>query len=107
MAEGGTTLATGVPVVVAEAGKRVQLPTTAKSFAGKTIMVQALGTNEGIIVVGDNAVVAAPGSHASPTQRGIGLSAGAFISIDLIDGAQIWLDTTKSGDGVTYMVLQA
>lgn len=108
MAEGGVALTTGI-FQVTTAGTRQQLPTSGAGSAGtaKTIMLQALGTNEGEIVVGDKNVVAAAGTHAEPKGRGIALAAKAFISIDINDVAQIWLDTTKSGDGVSYMVLQA
>jgi hypothetical protein len=106
MAEGGVAIDTGT-FQVTTAGTREQLSTSGGGNAGcaKTVMIQALGTNEGEIVVGDNFVVAAPGTHAAPKQRGIALAAKAFISIDINDTTQIWLDTTKSGDGVSYMVL--
>jgi predicted secreted protein len=106
MADTGTTLGSGI-VKVEEAGKRVRIETSAGTFAAKTIIIQALGTNEGEIVVGDKEVVAAPGTHAAPTQRGIALAAKATISIDIIDTAGIWIDTTKSKDAVSWVALLA
>lgn len=106
MADSGTTLLSGIKTVTT-AGTRVQLPTTGTSFAAKTVMIQALGTNEAEIVLGDKEVVAAPGTHATPTQRGIALAAKSVIAIDIIDGTQVWLDSLKNGDGVSYLVLAA
>ncbi len=105
MTESGTTLESGTKQV-ATAGTRVQLPTTA-SFAAKAIIIQALSTNEDAIVVGDKNVVAATGSHATPTQRGIELVAKQVLSIDLIDGTQVWIDSRKNADGVSYVLLMA
>lgn len=106
MADSGTGLLVGKQVV-ATAGTRVRLKSSGSNFAAKTVIIQALGTNEGEIVVGGPEVVAKAGSHATPEQEGIALAAKALLSIDVIDAAWIWLDTTKSGDGVSYMVLQA
>jgi hypothetical protein len=106
MTEIGTSLDIG-KAVVAEAGKRVHLEGTADQFTNLTIIIQALGTNEGEIVVGDSTVVAAPGTHAEPKQEGIALAAKATLAIDIIDGAQIWIDATKSGDGISWIALQA
>ena len=105
MTDSGTTLEAGQKIVTT-AGTRVQLPGV-QSFAAKTVVIQALGTNEGVIVVGDKTVVAAAGSHAAPTQIGIELAAKAILSIDVIDGSAIWLDATKSGDAVSFVYLRA
>lgn len=106
MADSGTTLSSG-KAVVTTAGTRVRMLTTGETFAGKTVLIQALGTNEGEIAVGGSNVVAAPGSHATPTQIGVVLAAKAMISVDIVDAAGIWLDATKSGDGVGFVVLNA
>lgn len=106
MTEIGTLLDSGI-TKVEEAGKRVQLTTEVEEFAALNVIIQALGTNEGEIVVGGSEVVAAPGTHAAPTQEGISLAAKSTISIDIIDPTRIWLDATKSKDGVTYVVLLA
>jgi|HubBroStandDraft_2_1064218.scaffolds.fasta_scaffold455599_2 hypothetical protein len=100
----GEGLFTGIKQVAA-AGTRVALEGTKESAAAKTVTIEALGTNEGVVVVGDKSVVAAPGSHATPTQRGIALAAKAVISIEIDDPAEVFLDATKSGDGVSYLVL--
>lgn len=106
MADSGTKLESGKQLVTT-AGTRVRMLSTASEFSAKTVLLQALGTNEGEIVVGGSNVVAAPGTHAAPTQIGAGLAAKALISIDIVDAAGIWLDATKSGDGVAYTVLAA
>lgn len=106
MADSGTKLESGKQLVTT-AGTRVRMLSTASEFAAKTVLLQALGTNEGEIVIGGANVVAAPGTHAAPTQIGAGLAAKAFVSIDIVDAAGIWLDATKSGDGVAYTVLAA
>ena len=100
----GEGLFTGIKTVTT-AGTRVALEGTKESAGAKTVTIEALGTNEGVIVVGDKNVVAAPGSHAAPTQRGIALAVKAVISIEIDDPAEIFLDATKSGDGVSYLVL--
>jgi hypothetical protein len=100
----GTRLVTGITTVTT-AGTRIQMPTLSGEGAAKTITLEALGTNEGVIVIGDSKVVAAAGSHATPTQRGISLAAKGIISIEICDTGAIWLDTTKSGDAVSWMAL--
>lgn len=100
----GEALFTAIQTVTT-AGTRVQLAGTRESDASKTVTLEALSTNEGTIVVGDKNVVAAAGTHASPTQRGIALAAKGVITIEIDDPAAIWLDATKSGDGVSYLVL--
>jgi hypothetical protein len=103
--DSGTTLEDGLKVVTT-AATRVRL-TTVSEFAAKSVIIQALNTNEGIIVVGAVTVVAKAGSHATPEQRGIRLEKNQLISFDIVDPTQIWLDTDKSGDGVSYVVLRA
>lgn len=91
---------------VASAGTAVHLPSSSAG-AALSVIVQALYTNEGRIVVGGEGVKAEEGSHASPKQKGIGLEKGQYASFDVNDASQIWIDTTKSGDGVAYTVLYA
>lgn len=106
MPETGSSLLDGIKIVP-EAGKRVQLPTLPASVpnSANTVLVQALSTNEGEIVVGASTVVAAKGSHATPTRRGAALAAGANLSLQVNDPSQVWLDVEKAGDGVSYLVL--
>ncbi len=105
MTESGTTLQTGIKQV-ATAGTRVQL-TGVTEYSARSIVIQALSTNEDAIVVGDKTVVAAAGSHASPTQVGIELEKKQVLAIDLIDASQVWIDSRKNADGVSYVVLMA
>lgn len=84
---------------VAVAGTAEQLSTT--SIACKEVIIQAELDNTGVIVVGDDTVVA-----TVLTRRGIALNAGAVLILDVADANLVWLDTTVNGDGVTYMVLR-
>lgn len=101
-----TKLATPALKTVAAAGTPEQLEPASVGEAF-SIIIQALSTNEGTIVVGDKNVVAAPGTHGAPTRRGIAIAAGQSISIDLADPAAVWLDATVNGDGVTWMEITA
>ncbi len=105
MTEAGTTLQSGITKVTT-AGTRVQL-TGVTEFSAKSIVIQALPENEDSIVVGDKNVVAAKGSHASPTMRGIELEKKQVLAIDLVDSSQVWIDSRKNADGVSYVVLMA
>ncbi len=107
MADSGTTIATPVLVKVTTAGTRVQIPTSGAEFGAKSILIQALSTNTEAVVIGDKNVVAAAGSQATPTQRGIELAAKQTIAIDVCDATQIWVDARTSKDGICYMVLGA
>lgn len=86
-----TVTTAGTPVQVTEA-------------SCQSIAVQALQSNTGVIAVGgDNTVRAAVGS----TQTGFVLSAGASVSIDVDDTADVWIDSTVNGEGVTYVFTAA
>lgn len=82
--------------VVTTAGTRVALAT---STACKKVDITAETDNTGIIVVGGATVVA-----ALATRQGVPLYAGDTYSLEIDDLADIYLDTTVSGDGVTYTV---
>jgi hypothetical protein len=96
-------LSTPALVTVAAAGTPVQLESKSGGEA-HSVIVQALGTNEGTIVVGDKNVKAAPGIHGAPTRRGIALAANESVAIDIADPGAIWIDSTINGDGVTFMM---
>lgn len=83
---------------VATAGTRVRL--TAASTKVRKVIVQALATNSGIIVVGGATVVAAAGTQASPTRRGFALGAGDWLEFQFHDLTDVWLDATVNNDGV-------
>jgi len=72
--------------------------TLASSTACKRVTIMAETDNTGYIVVGSSTVVAAQG-----TRRGIPLMRGQSITIDIDNLADIYLDTTVNGDGVTYI----
>lgn len=88
--------------IVATAGTRVALSTTPAAFNSVTLTAET--DNTGIVVVGAVATVIASLS----TRAGIPLSAGDSITLtreeDRIgDLQQIGLDSTVSGDGVTFV----
>ncbi len=110
MADTGGSITTPAVVKVATAATAVQLVQTSTGSSGttaKTVVVQALSTNEESVVVGDKNVVAKAGTKAAPTQRGIELKPSQVISLDLIDVTQVWVDSRKNEDGVAVLVLNA
>jgi hypothetical protein len=82
--------------VVTTAGTRVQM----QAQACKAVAVTAETDNTGVIVVGSVTCVA-----ALATRRGLPLSAGdtAIFAVDNVN--RLYLDSTVSGDGVTWAVL--
>ena len=80
--------------VVTTAGTRVVL---AASTACKKVDVQAELDNTGVVVVGGTGVVA-----ALATRQGIALNAGDSYSLEIDNLNDVNLDSTVSGDGVTY-----
>jgi hypothetical protein len=100
----GSKLGQGTKVVAA-AGTPVPLESPDAEGSALSVVIQALYTNEGRIVIGGEKVKAEEGTHASPKQAGIALEKGQFASFDVVDAAAIFIDATKSGDGVAYTVL--
>lgn len=80
--------------VVTTAGTAVAL---AASTAIKRVYVQAETDNTGIIVVGASTVVA-----SQATRRGICLNAGDVIAIEIDNLADVYIDSSVNGDGVTF-----
>ena len=76
---------------VATAGTRVTL---AASQAVKSVTIKALSTNIGLIYVGDTSVA---------STNGFQLSAGETISMDLANLNTVNIDSSVSGEGVTYI----
>lgn len=81
--------------VVTTAGTRVAL---ASVTACKRVTITAETDNTGVIVVGGASVVA-----ALATRRGVPLYAGDVYELDIDDLADIYIDATVSGDGVSYV----
>ena len=82
--------------VVTTAGTRVAL---AGSTAAKSVLICAETDNTGVIVVGSAAgVIAAIG-----TREGIPLAAGDAVSLRCDNLADIGIDSTVNGDGVTFL----
>ena len=79
---------------VTSAGTAVPL---ASSTTCKKVIIVAETDNTGLIVVGGSSVVA-----SLSTRRGIPLSPGDSIEISIDDLADVYIDSTVSGDGVTY-----
>lgn len=80
--------------VVAEAGTAVAI---AASTSARWVTITAETDNTGTIVVGGSSVVA-----ALSTRRGTPLSPGDTASIPCDDLADIYIDATVTGDGVTF-----
>ncbi len=87
-----TTIFNGKKVTVT-AGTRVALSTTQ---AIKSVAVTALSTNTGIIYVGNATVAASNGSQ---------LVAGQSVTIPIADLATVNIDSSVSGEGVTYLAV--
>lgn len=89
-----TGIANGRKVTVS-AGTAVAL---ASSTSAKWVTITAETDNTGVVVVGGSGVIA-----ALATRQGIPLSAGETVGPIPIDNlADVYIDTTVSGDGVTY-----
>jgi len=102
----GSKLVSG-KLKVTTAGTRVQLSGAGVSGAALSVLIYASGTNEGEVVVGGETVVAKAGSHGTPERVGVGMKKESYLSFDINDPAQIWVDSTVSGDGIGYTVLYA
>lgn len=81
--------------VVTTAGTRERL--VGASTLAKYVVITAATDNTGVIVVGGATVVA-----ALATRRGSPLNAGDPMTLDADDLINVWLDSTVSGDGVTF-----
>lgn len=88
-----TTIADG-RTTVTTAGTRVAL---ASSTACKNVAITAITSNTGIVVVGGSTVVA-----ALATRRGTPLYAGDTICFDIDNLADVFIDSTVNGEGVTF-----
>lgn len=106
MTDIGSRLEEGI-TKVETAATRVQLTTTPIPFTAKTVVIQALNTNEDVVVVGGKEVVAKEGTKATPEQKGIALATKNIISMDINDPTQVWVDARKNKDGVSWVVLGA
>ena len=82
--------------VVTTAGTRVAL---ASSTACKEVVITAETDNTGIVAVGAAGTVIA----SLATRTGIPLNAGDSIVLQIDNLADVGLDSTVSGDGVTFM----
>ena len=81
--------------VVTTAGTRVKL--VELRVSSKAVCITAEDNNTGVIVIGGNGVIA-----ALATREGTPLDAGDSAVVPCDDLSDIWLDSTVSGDGVTY-----
>lgn len=82
--------------VVAAAGTAERLVSTNTPCRKVTIMAELDNTN--YVVIGDSTVVA-----ALATRRGIPLSAGMSITLDVEDLYTLFIDAAVSTEGVTYL----
>ena len=72
----------------------------ASTTTAKFVQIQAELDNTGIIAVGGSGVVAAAG-----TREGIALEAGDVIGLPIDDLADVFIDSTVDGEGVTFTYL--
>jgi len=77
-------------VTVTTAGSRVNFI----SLASLSITIKALAGNTGLIYVGGNTV---------DSSNGFELSAGDSISLAIDNHDEIWIDSSVSGEGISYM----
>lgn len=82
--------------VVTTAGTAERLVSTNTPCKKVTIMAELDNTD--YVVIGNSTVVA-----ALATRRGIPLSAGSSITLDVEDLYTIYVDAAVSGEGVTYI----
>lgn len=82
--------------VVTTAGTSVTL--VSSSTPCKKIDIVAETDNTGVIVVGGSGVIA-----AISTREGVPLSAGQPYSLEIDNAQDVYLDSTVSGDGVTFV----
>lgn len=90
-----STIADGIKNVTT-AGTAVAL--VSASTLCRMVTIQARPENTGVIVVGASTVVA-----AQATRRGYALTPGASVSIRVTDLANLYLDATVSGEGVSFV----
>lgn len=70
----------------------------ASTTACKWVQLQAETDNTGVIVVGSSTVVA-----SQATRRGIALNPGGSETLLCTDLADVYIDSTVNGDGVTFI----
>jgi len=73
-------------------------PLVDESTPARIVVITAETDNTGVIVVGGENVIA-----ALATRRGTPLMSGESIPLEVADLADIYIDATVSGDGVTYI----
>ncbi len=83
--------------VVASAGTAVAL---AASTTAKLVIITAETDNTGVITVGGSTVVA-----SLSTRRGTPLLAGDSVALEIDNLADVYIDATVTGDGVTFTYL--
>lgn len=81
---------------VATAGTRERI--VAVNTPCEKVTIMALLSNTDYVVVGDVTVIA-----SASTRRGIPLSAGVSITLDVQDLYALYLDAVVSGEGVTFL----
>ena len=89
---------------IGDGRKVVTTAATAEALASSTtvryVVITAESDNTGTIAVGGATVVA-----ALSTRRGIPLTAGESIGFPIDNLADVYIDSTVNGDGVTFIYL--
>lgn len=90
-----TTMTDGIKLVTA-AGTAEAL--VSSSTPNRLVEIQARPENTGVVVIGSSTVVAAAG-----TRRGYALVPGQSVALRIKDLANIYVDATVSGEGVSFI----
>jgi hypothetical protein len=87
---------------VTTAGTPERIVASKNTYKVAAIIITALATNTGTVVIGDSTVIAAEG-----TRKGSPLEAGQSVAINAseIDLYDIYIDATVSADGISWMTV--
>ncbi len=87
----------GIPITAGQS-MQIDISNVVSPTPCKRVIIMAMLSNTGEIVVGGSTVVA-----AEATRQGIPITAGQSIQIDIDDLYKIYLDATVGGEGVTFV----
>ena len=93
----------GIPTTISNGRKTITSAGTAEkltagSVTAKRVIITALESNTGAVVIGGASVVASLASR-----QGVVLYATQSLELSIDDLTKIYLDVTVSGEGVTYL----
>lgn len=102
----GSKLSCGF-VEVAAAGTSQPLAAAGQGITAQQVLVQALKSNEGDIVIGGPEVEFDEGAHGSTERAGVYLAKGSstILTLDIGDPARIFVDVEKAKDGASWVAV--